>query len=370
LLLEAVIFASLFGGIVPYAFLILLTALPVLSLIHVLCLSQFTELALKVQSGRIVRGVPAKIGAALRNKSVFPVPAAYIEVSSDSEYGHKYQFSTGIRKQTEEWTQLTFSRRGLVRFTIKHAAYSDIWNILRLRRKSGISIDLIVYPRLYLLDSLRRSKILTEREERFLRRSWEETGLYSDVRDYEAGDAQTRIHWKLSARKNELISKIYESADNNELLIWLDLHKAECVNAAELEERVMEMAAAVMEYCLRAALPFTLCYRCNGALMSHDGRTSADFEKLYTALATIPFDSGVRLADFARQQMPVRETIVFSVMPDPEELCCLLDNPNRRVEIFCADIEPERRRELPERPSLQIYPIGPDGDVKKILESR
>ena len=371
LLLEAVFFASLFGGTVPYAFLFLLLLLPLLSLSHLLLLRRFAEPLLAAQTERIVRGTPTQLGALMRNRSVLPAPAVAMVVRSHSEQRPQQQvfrFAVDARGQAQAWVPMLFNYRGLYRFSLERAVYFDLWNILRLGQKVGSVLELVVYPHLYPIENLRRCPILSEREERFLRRGWEETGLYSDVRGYRPGDAQTRIHWKLSANKNDLISKVYETSDDDELLIWLDLHRCGEANALDLEERVIEMALSAMDYCLRRALPFTLCYRQNGELVTCDGRTAADFERIYTTLATVPFDPAVNLTDFARVQMPVRETLVFGVSPDPDALGCLLDNPNRRVQFFCADDNPARWQDLPQHPALQLFSLPPDQDIRKILE--
>ncbi|MFN0197469.1 MAG: DUF58 domain-containing protein [Planctomycetaceae bacterium] len=85
--------------------------------------------------------------------------------------------------------------------------------------------ELLVHPRIGRLtprwkrDHLAASEIITRQQMR--------RGIYDDdvnsIREYRGGDNPRAIHWRTSARKNELMVREYQQSRNYDLAVYLDL---------------------------------------------------------------------------------------------------------------------------------------------------
>ena len=65
----------------------------------------------------------------------------------------------------------------------------------------------------------------------------------SGVRDYAEGDSLGRIHWKLSAKYGQMMSKTFEQPLTSDLLIVLDLQRS--VHHGKGEESTLEYAISL-----------------------------------------------------------------------------------------------------------------------------
>ena len=85
-----------------------------------------------------------------------------------------------------------------------------------------------------------------------MKRAMEDPSSPSDFRNYQQGDPLKRIHWKMSARKRELIVRQFEEPALPDALVMLDTsppHLNEGVpkeNAAFLQDALLETAASVV----------------------------------------------------------------------------------------------------------------------------
>ena len=81
-------------------------------------------------------------------------------------------------------------------------------------------------------------------------RASEDISSPTDVRTYQQGDALKKIHWKLSARKQELMVRRYEAPVMPDALVLLDCSKpprtADANAQADLRDALLETAASVM----------------------------------------------------------------------------------------------------------------------------
>jgi len=365
------IMASHYGGFVPYALLYMLGALVILVPFNIYFLRKSLRLQLRHGSSRYVSGAATNLNMVVRNGSRLPVSLFTCTLQSDLQ-GFEQQmycsFAVPPRATSVQATPITMQYRGVYEFTATSGLYRDMWGIARFRDKRlNQSTKITVFPKLHQVKVMGRSRILSEHEERVLKRGFEESGLYSDIREYQPGDSQSRIHWKLSAARDNLMSKHYETSDDDELLLWLDMFRPNSKNSLQMQEKMMELVASVVDFCLRNAIPLMVCYHCDGALVTKEARTIGDFEMIYAALASAPFDEAVSLRDFIKQQMPVRETLVFTTQEDAD-FNVVLDNPNRRVEAFVVSNDNDKPRTHTPSHSLKVHTVAPDADVRRTLE--
>ncbi len=93
-------------------------------------------------------------------------------------------------------------------------------------------------------------------------RAAEDVTSPADVRTYQPGDAMKKIHWKLSARKQELLVRRYEAPVMPDALVLLDCSEppvqASEEAQADLCDALLETAASVMQENIRSDHPARL----------------------------------------------------------------------------------------------------------------
>ncbi len=84
----------------------------------------------------------------------------------------------------------------------------------------------------------------------------------AEIRTYQQGDEMKKIHWKLSARKQELLVRRYEAPVMPDALVLLDCsappRQSTGEDAADLRDALLETAASVMRSCVQDGHPAKL----------------------------------------------------------------------------------------------------------------
>jgi uncharacterized protein (DUF58 family) len=134
-------------------------------------------------------------------------------------------------------------RRGIYRVGPPRLTVGDLFGFYKREKKSKAAIEIIVYPRLVEVKPLSIPK----------REFYGIPGTKSPVedpvyiygtRDYQPGSPARRIHWKASARHQRLQEKLCEPAEQEKVLILLEVSQFEEHQAAEAFEKVIETTAS------------------------------------------------------------------------------------------------------------------------------
>ena len=78
-------------------------------------------------------------------------------------------------------------------------------------------------------------------------RAAEDASSPMDVRAWQQGDSMKKVHWKLSARRRELLVRRYEEPTLPEALVLLDCAPPPDARAADWHDALLETAASVMQ---------------------------------------------------------------------------------------------------------------------------
>ena len=136
---------------------------------------------------------------------------------------------------------------GALQAGVTWAEATDALGLFRLRCGAALR-PLLVLPRSFEVEPLR---FLTGEEGRALpNRSTEDLSSPEDTRAYRSGDALKRIHWKLSARRRELIVRRFETPAPPDTLVLLD---CTAPAGAEQDEDRLRLRDALCETALSVA---------------------------------------------------------------------------------------------------------------------
>lgn len=217
---------------------------------------------------RVFPGEPVKMTIKVANDKRLPlswlrfddnVPIApresgeLAEVISDThgEYHLRNLFALAPYGRDERTFTFVFPRRGFIHFGPVTYHSGDIFTLFTIEREHDARSRIVVYPRVWPLEQLG----LPAKEpfgDLNVRKS-----LFTDpirtqgIRDYHPRDRFRDIHWKVSARRGELQTKVYDPSTGMTLAIflnvstmrrhWLGFHP-------ELLERAISIAASAANY--------------------------------------------------------------------------------------------------------------------------
>jgi uncharacterized protein (DUF58 family) len=119
--------------------------------------------------------------------------------------------------------QLQCTKRGFYPFGPVCLVSGDIWGLFRSSRILGRLDWLIVYPQVLPLETLGFPQKEPLGETKATWRLFEDPSRAVGIRDYQPEDGFRHIHWKASARRQDLQTKVYEPTTSYHLVIFLNV---------------------------------------------------------------------------------------------------------------------------------------------------
>jgi uncharacterized protein (DUF58 family) len=203
----------------------------------------------------------------LDKRKVFPGEKLTLRISAENAkllpiwlemkvpIGSLLQRSSGERVLTKEssllWYQrthfewdLTAERRGVYQIGPLHILAGDLFSFFSKHKRAEEFHSIIVYPRLVSLKSFslpRRDFFGVPRA-----KSPVQDPIYIlGTRDYQHGQPSKYIHWKASARHNRLQEKVFESTQQEKVLLVVNVDPFARCKAEEDFERTLEIVASL-----------------------------------------------------------------------------------------------------------------------------
>ena len=117
----------------------------------------------------------------------------------------------------------------------------------------------------------------------------EDYSSIADIRKYASTDSLRKIHWKLSAKRGELVSKNYNTFDPDRIILFLDGRALplEGGDRAFFEDRIVSYVASAVDHCTGGRLLSDLMY---GQTPEHISlHNLEDISEVYNILASVQF---------------------------------------------------------------------------------
>jgi len=148
-------------------------------------------------------------------------------------------------RQERAWTvRIQLTRRGHFRVDPLVLRTGDPLGLFESSATVGSHSDVIVYPRVEALPAWRLPPAALEGAHAHPVRTPHSTPQVTTIRPYLPGDAYNRIHWKATARHNDLQVKEFDLEQTADVWIFLDLEAAAHTGAGD---------ESTVEYAVRAA---------------------------------------------------------------------------------------------------------------------
>lgn len=245
------------GGRIFYLAAVFALLAILFSLATVLAAKRSLSAACRVSPARVSRGESARLTVAVSGNA--PLPISALEVTAALGGGSE----TRLLPLSQVKAGLSFSvparHIGEMMIGISGVWFTDLLGLFRCRvRCETPLLPLLTLPRSFEVEPLR---FLQSDEGRSLQnRITEDLSSPEDIRAYRAGDPLKRVHWKLTARRRELIVRKFETPAPPDTLILLDCTSpaqtaADPEAAACLRDTLCETALSVAEMQARGDIP-------------------------------------------------------------------------------------------------------------------
>src|SRR5215469_4526874 len=251
-------------------------------------------------SGRVQVGEIFDERLMLDNLAV--IPKLWVQIADGSTLpGHRagYVATMGGRKRVS-WRARTMCRqRGRFQLGPVTATSGDPFGLFRRRAFLTGQRELLVLPRVFPISNFALFTGGLPGRGRTSRRALQTTTNANTIRDYMAGDALNRIHWRSSAHYNKLMVKEFDLDPAVDAWIFLDLHDE--VQAGEgqhsTEEYGVTIAATIAAYLLRQDLSVGMIVNAQRREFLSLDRGTRQIERILELLAVVRSGSGPDLKE-------------------------------------------------------------------------
>lgn len=257
------------------------------------------------------KGQCVNVQVRVRNRGWFPAMRVRMRIvcrEQFSETQEAFTVNCAVRDRGEALcaAEVSASLCGRVFLTVKSVRVSDFLGIFTIRVPAGQEAYFHVMPKQYPV-----ALLVTEQARRFCgdsdefddKKSGDDVSEVFQIREYRGGDRLQRVHWKLSARTDELMVKDYSLPLGCPAVLFLSFQK--CGRGDY--DRMLSAAISVS-----AALAREQC-RHYIAWYQKDGQRVArvrleEEEQIYGAIGEIfgakPYEEPIDLRTLYREQFP------------------------------------------------------------------
>ncbi|MCL2573578.1 MAG: DUF58 domain-containing protein [Defluviitaleaceae bacterium] len=306
---------------ITYMALYTALALPILSFALTALSRRRFSVEERLTQDNIIKGETVQYVFNVTNHSFLPYTSVRVRFKANSsavtaDFADKF-FSIGPYKNHEIIFNISAKYRGNYEIGVLNITVFDFLGLFRFEQKHDRAFMLTVRPRVLDLTELPLSKTESGAENVKNFMAEEDYAIISDLRKYQPSDGYKKIHWKASAKKNELVSKNYQNTKRNSVVLLLD-------NSMPIGDKKDEMVAMAMEDLIMEAYVSTLSYgtrhmyACSLYYMGDEQNegASGNFDYLYAIAAKIDFVPrgafGAYLSAYSKMQANADNILIFA----------------------------------------------------------
>jgi len=367
---------SCYGGAVSYGLFAMLTILPGVCVVYLLCVFFFFRIYQEIDSRHLVANHSVPFLFTLMNEMHFGFVGIRVRFYSsfssitglDDETEYELLPMTGINKQTD----LLCKYRGEYEVGIKQVELQDYFRLVRMSYHNREALRVIVKPDLIDLEGLRRVDVIRimARDSRL-----RQTDPDILVRAYEPGDDVRRMHWAATARSASPM--IRTSIGQQQEGISILMGTCRCSNDPKdylpIENKMLEATLALAMFFAKKRIPVRT-FHLGTALEEHSVQGLEQFDRLYETLAGVEFreerSEELLLTQMSANRKLLDAKAVFLILhewtPHGERLRKYLSENNVQAFVYLiADIG-DATEEQKFSESVVTY-VSPDDDLKEVM---
>ena len=384
LIISSGIFVSIYGGSFPYAFFYSMLMVPLLAFAYTLYVYVRFKLYQSTGAKTLVKGESADYSFLLENEDLITFESLKVNFYHDRSrvlnVDESREYCLLPKQKVELATRICCDYRGDYYVGVRSIVITDFLYLFRITYPVRQALPVTVLPRVVHLEAFPALNMEMDSKYQGNGRNAEEEPD-AEVRKYAAGDSLKRIHWKVSARRQEWMTRKYVESPQSRISIVMDLSgmdKGEG-DSIGIEDKILEAVLAVADYYLAKKILLQIFYQ-QQKTERMEISTEENFNEFYQRCAHFRFQAGYQAADVLRECMPYilgtgHLLIVTHQLDDMlfKELDRLANKGGRAVVIVAASGESDERQQIRislEQQGIRVIEILTGQEVKDRLEQR
>lgn len=224
----------------------------------------------------------------------------------------QYMLYPGDKNRSHRKIEL--SHRGIYDIGIEQIKINGFFGLFYYNYRSLEYHRLLVYPKIYNLKSNKLEHKVNKIVETIYQRDNIQQNIFTDLRSYKPGDPLNKIHWKLSANRENFITKEYKGDVEHNIEIFINTEPIKNEDPLFIEDEIIEGVLSLCHNLLKNRNPLKLIWNQNNPII-YTGDKVKDFDKLYHALSNIRFhapdNSFLKLIDSHGSKEPKHTLLVI-----------------------------------------------------------
>lgn len=373
---------SYYGGNISYALFFLTVFIPILSFLYTTYVYIRFKLYQSIGRILIVKGDWIDYSFIIANEDFLTfrnIKVNFIKDRStieDTDVVRQYSLLPGESERLD--TRIKCNYRGEYYVGVDSVEVTDFLYLFSITYPVNSKLKAIVLPRVVPLERLGIAppEVDVKNPLHFSNHSEEE--LDTEIRNYYPGDHKKRIHWKASARQQELVSRKYHHKPKAEIIIFMDMMKVKEneLSVIIVEDKIIESVLAITNFYALRGTRSRIIYEMEGKKQI-DISSKEEFNAFYKACAAIKFEAKTPIYDFIMERTFRGEEGMFYVavthlLTKEFYLSCLqvIQGGNHMCVLFISDDVSENTDNLITSLKLagaDVYRIMSEDEIGDIL---
>ena len=371
-IIGSAVFASYFGGNISYALFYVAVFIPIISFLYTLYVYVRFKIYQSMDNYVVVKGDWNNYSFIIANEDFIAfrnVKVNFLHGQSSikkTEESMEYSLLPSDKERME--TQLRCNYRGEYHVGVDSIQVTDFLYLFSITYPIKSKLKVLVLPRVLSLEQLGIAPSLIDPKNPVNHSNTTEEELDTEIRRYNPGDNKKRIHWKATAKTNELLSRKYYQKPKAEGVLFMDLSKitGDELGVVIAEDKIIESVLAIANYYTCRNTPSHIIYDMKG-IKQIPIHNKSDFNAFYKACVNIRFDAKTPVYELINTRLQRGDDSIFYVTATTKltkELYLSTINAlaggNRLCILFISDDVSEATKKLTEdmnRAGADIYQI-------------
>ena len=314
------VFASCYGGNISYALFYLSILTPITAFLYTVYVYFRFNLYQSMERHLVIKGDWNNYFFEIANEDIITYRNIKVNFLSDKSTLEATNIITDynlLPKESEKMeTRIRCNYRGEYYIGINSVEITDFLYLFTITYPMASKLKAYVLPRVVTIEELAVAPSRNDDKNpvRFSNNAEEE--LDTEIRKYDPGDSRKRIHWKATARMNELITRKYQYIPKAEIAIFMDLSsiREEELNVIVAEDKIIECVLAIANYYATRRTTLQVIYEMDG-LYQIPIASREEFNAFYKECGRIHFWGKVPVNDLIKEmQQQGEEGISYVVV--------------------------------------------------------
>lgn len=269
-LTSSAVFASFFGGNIPYILFYTVLLTPVFCFAYTLYVNFRFKIHQTIPRVRLIKKEAVPYQFILANEDIFTftsIKVSYFDEKSHIQQNIKSDVYCLGPKSSKKITGTVYGEyRGTYEIGAKSVEIADFLDLFRINYPIRSPLRLIVSPRILNLKKLKLTTFIKDSENTRLNLKPVNEVVDSELRTYTKGDNRKLIHWKASAKMQKLLTKKTTDLEEFETFLFIDLQKASENEHSNFiaEDKIIELSLAIANHFFQDRIPLRLIYDHSG----------------------------------------------------------------------------------------------------------